>query len=124
MSKTCSLAVFLFPAPQPHLAALPSAHQHGPPLTAERSAASTFTRRFDPRNNAVASPTERLTRMRYADSPFGAHHAPVTEPATAFAPAGSAPVTRSACVTRRSNPPSALEKKKRTTKASRHPNGL
>ena len=52
--------------------------------------------------------------MRYADSAFGAHHAPVTEPATTCAPAGSAPVTRSAWVTRRSNPLSALEKKKRT----------
>ena len=61
----------------------------------------------------------RLT-MRRAQSPFGAHHAPVTEPATAFAPAGSAPVTRSACVTRRSNPPSAPEKKKRTTKVFRN----
>ena len=58
------------------------------------------------------------------NSPFGAHRAPVTEPAPAFAPAGSAPVTRSAWVTRRSNPSSALEKKKRTTKASRQPNEL
>ena len=34
------------PAPQPHFAALPSAHQHGPPLAAVQSAAVTFTRRF------------------------------------------------------------------------------
>ena len=72
------------------------------------------------RTNSAMSPTP----MRQKDSPFGAHPAPVTDPAPAFAPAGSAPVTRSACVTRRSNPFSALEKKKRTTKASRLPNGL
>ena len=34
------------PAPQPHLAALPSAHQHGLPLAAGASAVSAFTRRF------------------------------------------------------------------------------
>ena len=67
--------------------------------------------------------TSNLT-MRCADSPCGAHRAPVTEPATTCAPAGSAPVTRSACVTRRSNPLSALEKKRRTAKVSRQPNGL
>ena len=39
--------------------------------------------------------------MRHVDSPLGAHHAPVTEAATTFAPAASAPVTRSACVRRR-----------------------
>ena len=36
------------PTPQPHSAALPSAHHHGPPLAAERSAALTFTPRFAP----------------------------------------------------------------------------
>ena len=71
----------------------------------------------------VSTESER-TPMRYVDSPFGAHRAPVTEPAPAFAPAGSAPVTRSACITRRSNPLSALEKKKRTSKVSRQSNGL
>ena len=50
--------------------------------------------------------------------PPDAHRAPVTEPATTCAPAGSAPVTRSACTTRRSNPLSALEKKL-TAKATR-----
>ena len=43
-------------------------------------------------------------------SAFGADRAPVTEAATTFAPAASAPVTRSACISRRSNPLSALEK--------------
>ena len=57
--------------------------------------------------------------MRYVDSACGAHRAPVTEAATTFAPAASAPVTRSAWRLERSNPSSALEKKERTSKASR-----
>ena len=34
------------PTPRPHFAALPSAHRHGLPLAAERSAAFPFTRHF------------------------------------------------------------------------------
>ena len=83
--------------------------------------AGTVSRHLSP----VSTESERtLNSYVNVDSPFDAHHAPVTEPATACAPAGSAPVTRSACVTRRSNPPSALEKKMRTSKASRQPNEL
>ena len=51
----------------------------------------------------------RLT-MRYVHSPFDAHRAPGTEAAPTFAPAASAPVTRSAWLLERSNPSSALEK--------------
>ena len=40
------LAGVFLPAPQPHFAALPSAHRHGLPLAAARRAALTFTRRF------------------------------------------------------------------------------
>ena len=55
------------------------------------------------------------------DSPCGAHRAPVTEAAPTFAPAASAPVTRSAWHLERSNPSSALEEKKQTSNASRQP---
>ena len=40
------LAGSFLPAPQPHSAAQPSAHQHSLPLAAARSAAPAFTRRF------------------------------------------------------------------------------
>ena len=60
----------------------------------------------------------RTLTMPCANSPCGAHRAPVTEAATTFAPAASAPVTRSAWRLERSNPSSALEKEERTSKAS------
>ena len=79
---------------------------------------------FSPSTRSEHDSEMTATPIRCGDSPSGADRAPVTEPAPTFAPAGSAPVTRSAWVTRRSDPLFALEKKKLTLKASRQPKGL
>ena len=85
------LAGSFLPAPQPHFAALPPAHQHGPPLAAVRSAALTFTRRFaatrqrcrksdESPNHALQRTAPRVT-LAAADHPATfAHPAPAAFP--------------------------------------------
>ena len=70
----------------------------------------TTTAADSPAQQADGSIASNLARS--VGPAFGAHRAPVTEAAPTFAPAASAPVTRSACVARRSNPLCALEKNK------------
>ena len=61
--ESVRLAGSFLPAPWPHLAALPSAHQHSLPLAAERSAAPAFMRRL------------AATRRRCRQSERTANHA-------------------------------------------------
>ena len=75
------------PAPRPHLAALPSAHQHSLPLAAERSAAVTFTHRFAAMHQRCrksdGTPNHALQRT--------APHVTAPAPAAAFPPTMQVP---------------------------------
>ena len=79
------------PTPQPHLAALPSAHQHRLPLAAERSAAPAFTRRFAATRQrcrkSERTPNHALQRTAPRVTLAATHHpAAFAHPAPAMSP--------------------------------------
>jgi hypothetical protein len=67
------LAGSFLPAPRPHSAARPSAHQHSPPLAAARSAAPAFTRRFAATRQRCRKSDETPNQALQRTAPRPAH---------------------------------------------------